>query len=225
MDSPVTVRVAPEGGPFGPVIPLRIHSAGPEPTYAQTTYTFPKPGSYTLEVRFKGQTTTSPVQVIDPSQSANPVVGSKMISVPTPTVAAPRGVNPVCTQQPACPFHTTSLDAALAAHRPVALQFATPAFCQSKFCGPVLLNLQAVAKAWQARVTFIHCEIYRDDRGPTSAADGNLTAAVQAYNLQHEPMLYLADARGIVVDRIDNLYDQGEARSALTAAFGPPGLN
>jgi hypothetical protein len=31
----------------------------------------------------------------------------------------------------------------------------------------------------------------------------------------------LGDASGTVVARIDNLYDQGEARSALTQAFGP----
>ncbi|HEY2428697.1 MAG TPA: hypothetical protein VGI06_07195 [Acidimicrobiales bacterium] len=220
MNSPVTVRVAAPGGGYGPPIPLEIHGAGPEPTYAQTMYTFPAPGNYTLEVAFKGQKTTSPIQVITPAQSSTPVVGAQLPSVPTPTVTAPAGVNPICTQQPPCPFHATSLDAALAAHRPVVLQFATPAFCQSKFCGPVLLNLQAAAKPWGSRVTFIHCEIYRDDHGPTNAPDGNLAPAVAAYNLQHEPMLYLADTRGVVVDRIDNLYDQVEARSALTRAFG-----
>jgi hypothetical protein len=98
----------------------------------------------------------------------------------------------------------------------VALQFATPALCQSKFCGPVLSNLVAVSGPWRNRVTFIHSEIYTDLSGQTG------TKAVQAWGLQHEPMLYLGNAQGLIVARVDNLYDQVEARTVLTAAYGPP---
>jgi hypothetical protein len=220
MDSPVSLRVGAPGGRLGPPIPLQIHAAGPEPTYAQTTYAFPKPGDYTLEVQFKGRRATSPIQVIEPSQSPTPTVGAKLLSTPTPTATKTLGVNPYCTQQPPCPFHAISLDDALRQRRPIALQFATPALCQSKYCGPVLENLQTAAKG-RAGVTFIHCEIYNNLQGATDGPGGNLTPPVIAYNLQHEPQLYLAGAGGTIVDRIDNLYDVGEARSALTRAFGP----
>jgi hypothetical protein len=214
MTAPVMLRIATETGPWGPPIDMAIHTDGPEPNYALTTYRFPSPGNYRLEVRFKGHTAISPIQVIPPSQSATPVVGSKMISVATPTVTDHRGVNPYCTQIPPCPFHEVSLDVALTQKKPVVLQFATPALCQSKFCGPVLLNLQGVSKPWLDRVTFIHAEIYTNLSGQTT------TPAVQAYNLQHEPMLYLADATGHVVTRIDNLYDRTEVAAALAAAYG-----
>jgi hypothetical protein len=216
MTSPVTVRVGPQHGALGSPIPMQIHANGPEPSYALTTYTFPEAGWYTIEAEYKGHTASTPVQVIPPSQSATPVIGGHMVSVATPTVADHRGVNPYCTQQPPCPFHAASLDAALAGRQPVALQFATPALCQSKFCGPVLMNLESVAPSWQGRVTFIHSEIYTDLSGQQS------TPAVTAWGLQHEPMLYLGDADGVIVDRIDNLYDKDEVRAALTRAYGSP---
>jgi hypothetical protein len=41
------------------------------------------------------------------------------------------------------------------------------------------------------------------------------TPAVLAYHLQSEPMLFVADARGMVKTRIDGLYGHGEAAQAL----------
>ena len=216
LDSPLTLRIGPEGGPLGPSMATTIHSDGPEPNYALTTYTFTTPGNYQVEASFKGKKLTLPLMVTAPRASATPTVGQPMISVATPTTADHQGVNPICTAQPQCPFHSMSLDAALASHRPVALQFATPALCQSKFCGPVLSNLVAVSGPWRNRVTFIHSEIYTDLSGQTG------TKAVQAWGLQHEPMLYLGNAQGLIVARVDNLYDQVEARTVLTAAYGPP---
>ena len=215
LDSPLTLRIALQGGAPGPSIPTAIHANGPEPNYALTTYSFPAPGVYDVHASFRGKTLTLPVTVTPPAASATPTVGQAMIPVATSTAAAPQGVNPICTAQPACPFHTVSLDTALAAHRPVALIFATPALCQSKFCGPVLSNLVAVSGPWQQRVTFIHSEIYTDLSGQTS------TKAVTAWRLQHEPMWYLGDPSGQIVARVDNLFDQDEARAVLTKAYGP----
>jgi hypothetical protein len=215
LDGPVTLRVGKQNQPLGPSMPLVVHANGPEPAYALTTYRFPSAGVYNLEATFKGKTASLPISVIDVATSTSPAPGGRMPStVPTPTVAAPLGVNPVCTAQPPCPFHQVSLDAAVAAKRPIALLFATPALCQSKFCGPVLGNLQSVAQPWQSSVTFIHCEIYTDLSGQTTSKP------VQAFNLEHEPVLYLAGADGTIKARVDNLFDKDEARSILTATFG-----
>ena len=210
LDSPLTLRIALQGNAFGPVLDTVVHANGPEPNYALTTYTFPVPGTYNVRASFKGHSLALPLTVTPPSASATPTVGQHMVSVATPTPADHRGVNPICTAQPACPFHAVSLDAALAAHRPVALQFATPALCQSRFCGPVLSNLVAVSGPWRDRVAFIHSEIYTDLSGRTS------TPPVTAYHLVHEPLLFLAGIDGIVKARIDNGYDRAEATSALS---------
>lgn len=221
LDAPVTLRVGPERGPLGPPLRTVLHADGPEPAYAMTTYRFDRAGVYNLEAAYKGTRVSEPISVVDPSSSPTPVVGARLIRTPTPTVAAPMGVDPVCTAQPPCPFHQVSLDTALDRHRPIALLFATPALCQSRFCGPVLGNLTDVHGPWAQAVTFIHCEIYNNLQGPTSDADGNTTKPVTAFGLQHEPMLYLAGPDGVIRTRIDNLFDRAEARDALSQAFDP----
>ena len=53
----------------------------------------------------------------------------------------PLGVNPICTREPACPLHTSRCPTSSAPGKPVAALFATPALCQSQYCGPVLDEL------------------------------------------------------------------------------------
>ena len=213
LTAPVTLRVGAEHQPLGPPIKTVIHSEGNSVSYALATHRFDAPGTYNIEASYRSRRVSLPISVTDPASSATPVSGGKLIRTATPTAAKPLGVKPVCTAQPACPFHQVSLDAAMDAHMPVALLFATPALCQSRFCGPVLDNLVAAHQPYADRVAFIHCEIYTD----LTAQKG--LAAVDAYGLQHEPMLLLADGQGQIKVRIDNLFDRAEARSALQAAF------
>src|SRR3546814_11078234 len=64
--------------------------------------------------------------------------GDAIPAVATPPPTDARGVNPICTAEPACPLHDVSLADALGEGRPIALLVATPAFCQIAICGPVL---------------------------------------------------------------------------------------
>jgi hypothetical protein len=207
-DGPVTLRIGAPGAALGPALPMAMHDQG-VPAYLLTSYTFPTAGNYTLRTTYKGHHADFTAPVIEQTSTPVPFAGRPLIDVPTPTPAQPLGVNPICTAQPPCPFHTVSLDSALAQHRPVALQFATPALCQSRLCGPVLQNLVDVHGAFADRVTFIHAEIYTDLTGQRG------TPPVLAYHLQHEPLLLLAGADGIVRERIDNGYARAEATSAL----------
>jgi len=103
-----------------------------------------------------------------------------------------------------------SLDHALAEHRMVALQFAAPALCLSRQCGPVLEDLVAVHAPFADRVTFIHCEIFTDLSAEHSAPP------VLAYHLEQDLILFLTGADGVVRERLDNLYDKAEVAAALT---------
>jgi hypothetical protein len=220
IDQRLTVALIQANGPYkgsGPVaitindqpVPSTLHTQGISLPYYLIRYTFPKAGIYTVKATVAGKTLSAPVQVVDPSGTTVPIPGRPLISVPTPTVAAGLGVNPICTRQPACPLHDVSLDAAMSAKTPIALLFATPALCQSRLCGPVLDSLLAQRDAFAGKVRFLHTEIYTDLTGKT------LTAPVQAYHLESEPFLFLAGADGIVRDRLDNAYDQVELADAL----------
>ncbi|HWW52994.1 MAG TPA: hypothetical protein VNY84_04465, partial [Acidimicrobiales bacterium] len=207
--SPVTVQIGPLDGALGAAQPTVLHNQGLANPYLLTYNHFEAPGMYQLVVSYQGKQANLPIQVIRPQDTKVPLAGSPMVSLPTATLAKPLGVDPVCTDQPPCPFHDVSLDVALSQHKMVALMFATPALCQSKFCGPTLDNLVAVHQPFADKVTFIHCEIYTDLTGTTS------TPPVLAYHLEHEPMLLLAGADGAVHERIDNAFDRLEATDAL----------
>jgi hypothetical protein len=210
ITAPITLQVRTSVGPLGPPAPMVVRSQGLNgANYAVTTHRFPQPGSYVLEASYRGRRLRAPVTVTDPAASAVPVTGSRLVGVGSPTTGDPMGVDPICTRVPPCPFHEISLDQAMGLRRPIALVFATPALCQSRFCGPVLDNVVAVHGRYAGRVTFIHSEIYTDLR----ADEG--TPPVRAFHLEHEPMLYLAGPDNIIRARIDNLIDQSEARDAL----------
>jgi hypothetical protein len=207
---PVTIQIGPQDGSLGAPATAAVHGDGLANPYLLVRHQFPSPGTYIVRAGYQGKSSDLPIQVKAPSATPIPLAGKPMISVPSPTTGSALGVNPLCTRTPACPFHDASLDKALTQHGHVALLFATPALCQSKFCGPVLENLVAVHAPFADRVTFIHCEIYTDLTG------SNSTGPVLAYHLEHEPLLLLAGPDGVVRERIDNAFDRGEATDALT---------
>ena len=223
IDERVTVAFLNEEGtgPLAPTSPVKLtiwgqevagelHDDGIELPYLLMRHRFAQPGFATVQASYEDRTAEAALQVLDPATTMVPFPGKPMIPTPTPTVADPRGVNPICTRQPACPLHDVSLDAALGERRPLAVLFATPALCQSRLCGPVLENLLVHRDAFAGRVRFLHVEIFKalERNAPT-------TDAVKAYHLEQEPFLFLAGADGVVRERLDNAYDRVEARQAL----------
>jgi hypothetical protein len=203
-DGPVAISI--DGKPVEAV----LHSEGISLPYYLIRHRFDAPGIHNIVAKAGKQTFTTPIEVGDAAAAKIPIPGKPLIRTATPTVADGRGVNPICTRQPACPLHDVSLDAALDENRPIAVLFATPALCQSQLCGPVLDNLLAARDEFGGKVRMLHSEIYVDLQGKT------LTPAVEAYHLESEPFLFLAGADGVVRERLDNAYDKAEVRSALS---------
>jgi hypothetical protein len=221
IDERVTVALLKGDGPYtasGPVavsidgkpVEAVLHKDGIALPYYLIRHRFDTAGIHDIDAVVQGKKLTTPVEVADAASTKVPVPGKPLVRVATPTVADGRGVNPICTQQPACPLHDVSLDAALDEKRPLAVLFATPALCQSRLCGPVLGNLLAARDEFGAKVRMLHVEIYTDLSGKTTAP------AVDAYGLESEPFLFLAGADGVVRERLDNAYDKLEVRDALT---------
>ena len=194
----------------GEVVASELHADGSlELPYLLVHHRFEKPGVAAVKANYRGAESKAALEVSDPTKAAAPLVGQPLLSVPTPTVADARGVDPICTRDPQCPLHEVSLDTALAEKRPLALLFSTPARCQSRLCGPVLDNLLAHREAFAGRVRMIHAEIYAARTGTT------LTPAMKAYGLTQEPFLFLAGADGVIRQRLDNAFDRTEAGQAL----------
>src|SRR3546814_856498 len=132
------------------------------------------------------------------------------VATPTPTGA--RGVNPICTAEPACPLHDVSLADALVEGRPIALLVATPAFCQIAICGPVL-DVLLEATGGHPDVRFLHAEVYAN---PGEGLE-EYAPIVSELGLHFEPCLLLIGADGTLVERLDTIYDRSELDERLTA--------
>ncbi|MDP9404360.1 MAG: hypothetical protein M3P85_13780 [Actinomycetota bacterium] len=194
----------------GEEVDSELHADGSlELPYLLVRHRFDEPGFATVNATYQGTKAKAAVEVTDPAKAKAPLVGQPLLSVPTPTAADARGVDPICTRDPMCPLHDVSLDAALAENRPLAVLLATPARCQSRLCGPVLDNLLAHRDAFADRVRFVHVEIYASRTGT------ELAPAVKAYGLSQEPFLFLVGADGVIRERIDNAFDRTEAGQAL----------
>ena len=158
---------------------------------------------HTLRVDVDGEQADAAFTVVEPGALAFAGPGDPLAPFDTPTTDDERGVDPICTREPPCPFHATTLAAALAEQRPVVYLIGTPAFCQTGTCGPILDLIVSVAEDFP-QVRFIHSEVYTDDTATTQAP------AVEASGLNFEPAIFLTDASGTVVERIDVVVDRRE---------------
>lgn len=141
---------------------------------------------------------------------AIPGPGDRLPAIPTPTRADPQGVDPICTNDPVCPFHAQSLDQVLGAGNPIVLIVSTPAFCQIAICGPVLdILIEREARLREAGLAVIHAEVYVDDRARET------TPTVDALGLTFEPAIFFAAPDGTVTDRLDAIFDGREVDAAL----------
>jgi hypothetical protein len=160
-------------------------------------------------------------QVLDKKHVIVP--GDAAPSVETPTLASVGGdVARISTDpKPDKAFYETSVAAALAAHKPFVLVFATPKFCQTQTCGPTLDKVKPVAAA-HPDVTFINVEPYKlkDDQGqlqPVLDANGQLQTvpATDAYRLLSEPYVFVVGGDGIVKASFELIFTPDEIDRAL----------
>jgi hypothetical protein len=198
------------GATIGPFT-AEAHGDGLPRPYHLVRATFPVPGNYAIQAMVGDKRGLAALEAVDPATDKAPKVGAALVSVPTPTPADHRGVDPICTHQPVCPLHDVSLDAAMKEGKALAVLFGTPKFCKTNTCGPVLDVMLDEMAPFASRVRFLHVEIYTNEQADTT------TPAVDAYNLQGEPFLFLAGADGKVRNRLAGPYDKVEFRQALTA--------
>ena len=102
---------------------------------------------------------------------------------------------------------------ALALGRTLMLVFATPGYCTSQTCAPVLGEVQKVKARRAASASFVHVEIYKEPRNLVVAD------AVTEWNLQSEPWVFVVDRSGVITDRIESITNDAELEASLMAAL------
>ena len=186
------------------------HDANIDPPYWPFRVDIAETGIYTLVIE-GGTQDGAGVQIMDPATISIPLIGTPLPGFDTPTISNPRGVNPLCTRTPEpCPLHDITLNEALKRGKPIAYLVGTPAHCQTGTCAPALEALLSMRELVGDRLTMLHTEIYSDDTATVVAP------AVEALNMTYEPALFITDAKGVLVERFDAIFDAVEITEAFT---------
>ena len=145
-----------------------------------------------------------------PKSPANPPdIGEAAPRVHTPTAADVGGeLRKIDTRIPPDDMHEDL--AKVLGRKPVVLLFATPQFCQSRVCGPVVDEAEQVKQTDGDGVAFIHMEIYKGNN-----PKAGVRPQVKAYHLPSEPWLFVIDRRGIIRTRIEGAWGIPELERAL----------
>lgn len=142
---------------------------------------------------------TGAVQAMTGETSRAPAPGEVLPAVgtpaaETPTVDDPGNLEELCTRDPDCDLHGVTLAAALDAG-PTVLCIATPKFCATAICGPVLDDVVSVADSGEhPDVSFVHVEPYVD-------AGETVTDLMTELELPTEPWTFVLEADGTIFHR------------------------
>jgi hypothetical protein len=191
---------------------------GEEPDAAKTVYAVPevvfdRKGPWLAVAMLKGEEGLEVSRVPSPivgDVPQVPNVGEKAPVIHTPTASDVGGeLAEIDTRVPPDQMHQVDFADAVG-KKPIVLVFATPAFCQSRVCGPIVDVTQQVADSHDDEVDFIHMEVFEDnDPGK------GIVPQMKAYGLPTEPWTFLIDREGIVRERIEGAYGVSELEAAL----------
>jgi hypothetical protein len=219
----------PATGPY----PAAIESLATQPAFrAQTTtsdpdaatavYTtdldFPSNGEWRIAALIKQGDET--VATLLPSASVGefksiPRVGEKAPTIHTPTPADTGGdLSKITTRIP--PDTQNRVDYAdVLGKEPILLLFATPQFCQSRVCGPVVDVAEQVKEQYGDKAAFIHMEIYNDN-DPSKG----VRPQVKAFHLPSEPWLFAIDRQGVIRTEVEGAFGVDELTRVVKEVTG-----
>jgi hypothetical protein len=221
-------------------VPGRPNPSGDEPrltapseavgVYATEKVTIPAAGFWEVEVdagklgkaitAFEAHDRAQAVAVGQPApKTKNPTVNTPGIKPSQLDSLALDATDLAALRHPE--LYQVEIAAALQQRRPLAIVVATPAFCTSQFCGP-LVDEFAKLRTDYPNVAFVHLEVFPDGfdkpvsvsaaqwiaEGGTPAGEGN------------EPWVFVVDSSGTVTQRWDNVIETDKLRAELQRLNG-----
>jgi hypothetical protein len=146
------------------------------------------------------------------ADTAAPGVGAKAYPSRTPTVETEDNVAALTTRDP--PDYELlrhSVADSIAARKPFVVTFATPKFCTSRTCGPVVDVVDTVRKRFALTdIRFIHVEVYE---GNNPALGSNRW--VKEWRLRNEPWTFLVGRDGRIKERFAGSFSVAELTAAV----------
>jgi hypothetical protein len=150
--------------------------------------------------------------VVVAEESKTPAIGEKAYPSRTPTLDTVGGDAEKLTTRnpPDTELLRHSVADSLRDRVPFVLVFATPKFCESRTCGPVVDVADAVRKRIGGDVRFIHVEIY-EDNDPQLGTN----RWVREWMLPTEPWVFLVGRDGRVKAKFEGAVSLAELEAAV----------
>lgn len=175
---------------------------------------FPSAGTYQVVISADGLPDAGPVGlvVVDDPLVVQP--GETAPASPTRTSAEYPDLAVISSDPDPDPeMYRLSIDEAVSNGAPSVIVFATPAWCASQTCGPLLDQAKAL-RPDHPEVDFLHVEVYEDIQ--VSSFDELVTvAAVEEWGLPSEPWVFVVDSEGIVSASFEGAASDAELLAAL----------
>jgi hypothetical protein len=219
----------PAVGPFPAAIELlqtkpafRAQTTTADPDAATVVYTtqvdFPSEGEWRIGALIEedGELTTTllPSAVVGAFKRV-PKVGQKAPPIHTPTPDdAGNDLSKITTRIPPDTQHEVDY-ANVLGREPIVLLFATPQFCQSRVCGPVVDVAEQVKQLYGDEAAFIHMEIYNDND-----PNKGVRPQVRAFRLPSEPWLFAIGADGRIEGTIEGAFGVQELTRVVRKLVG-----
>jgi hypothetical protein len=179
------------------------------------TLKLPRAGKYWMLAEPEGgkDTVQALGNVIVVKNDPPPDVGDPAPISDTPTISSAGGdLSKLTTRTP--PDESLlrySVADSLRAKVPFVVSFATPKFCASRTCGPVVdVELEVQHHLENENVRFIHVEVYEDN----DPAKG-YNRWMKEWKLPTEPWTFLVSSNGTIVDRFEGTVSTDELETAV----------
>ena len=153
-------------------------------------------------------------------RSEEPMLGDPAPPSLQATLATEPMIEEIDSSSPPRPeMHNLTIADAVMSGKPSIITFATPAFCHSRLCAPVMDTIMdPLAARFGNDAAFIHIEPYvlRDLR---AGFVENAVPATREWKLQSEPWIFVVDRAGRIAAKFEGIVAPDEVEAALQRAL------
>ena len=181
--------------------------------------TFTRSGKWGVELVARqpdGSSETARLTVVVRETPTTPAVGSPAPRSRNLIASDVKHLRQISTSERPDPrLHQTRIADAIAMGKPQLIVFATPQFCTSRMCGPVVEIVRTLLPTYGKRMVFTHQEIWQD------FATKKVFSTIEEWRLESEPWIFIVDGRGMIRARFEGLVATRELETALQNVLLP----
>jgi hypothetical protein len=155
-------------------------------------------------------------------KTPEPAVGDPAPPSVQMTTATQPDITQIDSSSPPRPaMHNITVADALKTGKPLVIAFATPAFCTSRLCGPIMDTvMDPLAAKYAGRAIFIHIEPY-DLKAQRDTGQQIPVPATRQWGLESEPWIFVVDTQGKVAAKYEGIASATEVGAALERVLTP----